>query len=416
MSMSSIHRAAAFVLAGAMGASAFSASVIPVLRSGRAISHRASPQAGALDWRLRRSCTSKRGGTLAVCMQAQPKTRDRVAEVDGATVVDETAEHDRDTTSGSSTMVTEHAHASAPSAAELMKTRGVLLMVAALYGTNFGSIKVMQEQLVPSDAALIRFSFALLALSPFLRTTPKEMWRPGIGIGIWVALGYIVQGVGLNNGSDASTAAFLCSLAVIVCPLLEKLDGKSVSSNTWRAAAMAVAGVGVLEVGGGVQPSMGDLISLLQPIGFGVGFWKIEKVMKDFPGKGKELTAIQLVVVWLASLAWVAADHQGAPDWGAIQTAVSNMNVAASIVWTGLVTTALTVLLQTTSLGVLSSSETTVLYSTEPIWAAAFANVVLGETVGLNTWVGGALIIAACISSSVSPRKLRKLLQPDKDA
>ena len=38
-------------------------------------------------------------------------------------------------------------------------------------------------QLVPSDAALLRFSFALLALSPFLRTTPKELWRPGIGIG-----------------------------------------------------------------------------------------------------------------------------------------------------------------------------------------------------------------------------------------
>jgi len=39
-----------------------------------------------------------------------------------------------------------------------------------------------------------------------------------------------------------------------------------------------------------------------QPIGFGVGFWKIEKVMKEFPGLGKELTAIQLVVVWLVSL------------------------------------------------------------------------------------------------------------------
>ena len=95
---------------------------------------------------------------------------------------------------------------------------------------------------------------------------------------------------------------------------------------------------------------------------------------------------------------------------------LSNMNVAASVVWTGLVTTALTVLLQTTSLGVLSSSETTVLYSTEPIWAAAFANVVLGETVGLNTWVGGALIIAACISSSVSPSKLLALLQHKRNA
>jgi hypothetical protein len=41
----------------------------------------------------------------------------------------------------------------------------------------------MQEQLNPPDAALLRFTFALLALSPFLRTTPKEMWAPGISVG-----------------------------------------------------------------------------------------------------------------------------------------------------------------------------------------------------------------------------------------
>jgi drug/metabolite transporter (DMT)-like permease len=51
-------------------------------------------------------------------------------------------------------------------------------------------------------------------------------------------------------------------------------------------------------------------------------------------------------------------------------------------------------------------SEATALYSTEPIWAAAFASVTLGEAFGLNTIVGGALIIAACISSSARPKRL----------
>eukprot|EP00802_Teleaulax_amphioxeia_P016658 Tamp_16782.p1 GENE.Tamp_16782~~Tamp_16782.p1 ORF type:complete len:392 (+),score=64.22 Tamp_16782:98-1177(+) len=300
-----------------------------------------------------------------------------------------------------------------PQAADVARTRAVLLLVAALYGTNFGSIKVMQEAIVPADAALLRFTIALLALSPYLRTTPAALWRPGIGIGVWVALGYIVQGIGLNSGSDASTAAFLCSLAVVVCPLLEALDGTKVSANTWRAAALAVSGVGVLELGGGVQPSVGDLWSLLQPIGFGVGFYKISRVMKDFPGMGKQLTAIQLVVVWITSVVWALGVHQGAPDWGQLQSAMSHLDVASSVVWTGLVTTALTVLLQTTSLGVLSPSETTVLYSTEPIWAAAFANVVLGETFGTSTFVGGGMIIAACIASAISPSELKKVFLKD---
>ena len=37
----------------------------------------------------------------------------------------------------------------------VFKTRGVLLGVAMLYGTNFGSIKVMQEAIEPSTAALL---------------------------------------------------------------------------------------------------------------------------------------------------------------------------------------------------------------------------------------------------------------------
>jgi len=52
-----------------------------------------------------------------------------------------------------------------------------------------------------------------------------------------------------------------------------------------------------------------------------------------------------------------------------------------------------------------------VLYSTEPIWGAAFAHLLLAETVGVDTFVGGALILAACISSSVSKKGLEKLLK-----
>jgi len=290
----------------------------------------------------------------------------------------------------------------------LQRTRLILLMVAALYGTNFGSIKIMQEALDPSVAAILRFTLALAALSPFLKSVPKDMIKPGVEIGLWVAMGYVVQGIGLNTGADASTAAFLCSLAVVICPLLDLFAGETVKAKSWVAAALAVFGVGVLEIGGASQPSIGDLWALAQPIGFGMGFWKIEKVMRNFPGKGPQLTAIQLVVVWLTGLIWALVDNGGLPDMATVSQSLSQMPVAASVVWTGLITTALTVLLQTTSLGVLSSTETTVLYSTEPIWGAAFAHAVLGESIGMNTWVGGSLIISACLCSSVDTSSLKE--------
>jgi len=299
------------------------------------------------------------------------------------------------------------AETAGPDEATILRTRATLLGVAALYGTNFGSIKIMQEALDPSTAALLRFSIALAALSPYLRSTPKELVKPGLEIGLWVALGYVVQGVGLET-CDASTAAFLCSLAVVVCPLLDFFAGEEVKTRSWIAAALAVVGVGVLELGGGSAPSSGDLWALLQPIGFGMGFWKIERTMKQFPDKGAELTAVQLVVVFFVGLLWSLWDSHGLPDVATVTQQLSSVPVAVSVVWTGLITTALTVLLQTTSLGVLSSTETTVLYSTEPLWGAAFASVMLGEHIGQSTILGGALILGACVSSSLDGEEIKK--------
>ena len=39
----------------------------------------------------------------------------------------------------------------------------------------------------------------------------------------------------------------------------------------------------------------------------------------------------------------------------------------------------------------------------QPLWGTAFAAMVLGEHVGLHTFVGAALILSACVWSSVGP-------------
>mmetsp|Transcript_24965 Transcript_24965/g.39179 ORF Transcript_24965/g.39179 Transcript_24965/m.39179 type:complete len:208 (-) Transcript_24965:177-800(-) len=165
---------------------------------------------------------------------------------------------------------------------------------------------------------------------------------------------------------------------------------------------LAVIGVAILELSSESAFSYGDAWSLLQPLGFGVGFWKIEKVMKKFPGKGKQLTALQLLVVWLTGAAWSCVESGGSPDMSHIVDRLTSWEVMGAVVWTGCVTTAMTVMLQTTSLGVLSSTETSVLYSTEPVWAALFARAVLEEKTGGHTVVGGALILMACLIASLN--------------
>lgn len=130
----------------------------------------------------------------------------------------------------------------------------------AFYGTNFASVKILNDALEPSVAAAIRFSLAGLIFLPYLLKVVKkkpDLVRGGLEVGAYNALGYWTQATSLISTS-ASTVAFICSLAVIVVPILctifpnkeEMMEGKA-----WYApllpALLASAGVGCLELGGG---------------------------------------------------------------------------------------------------------------------------------------------------------------------
>jgi len=281
-------------------------------------------------------------------------------------------------------------------------TRVTVLFVAFLYGTNFGCVKLLGENMSVSLAAAGRFTLAAATLSPFLGSLRKEVIPVGLEIGFWVTLGYVVQAIGLET-IEASKAAFLCALIVVVCPVLEAFNGGKVTSAQWSSVGLAVIGAAFLELGGNISPGEGDLFALMQPVGFGIALWKCEKTLAEYPDQGGALTAIQLVCTMVASWLWVLGDYKGLPPLEEITKAAIQPEVAVAVLWTGFITTALTVYLQTTSVSKLSSAEATVLISTEPIWGAAFASLLLGELIGPNAYVGGGLIVLACLSSIVKP-------------
>ncbi len=74
--------------------------------------------------------------------------------------------------------------------------------------------------------------------------------------------------------------------------------------------------------------------------------------------------------------------------------------IAGAVFWTGLITTALNRLVETTALGKITSAEASVILATEPLWAALFAALWLSEDFGANDYIGGALIVGACLATS----------------
>jgi len=65
-------------------------------------------------------------------------------------------------------------------------------------------------------------------------------------------------------------------------------------------------------------------------------------------------------------------------------------------------TTVVAIYLEGIALQVASATEASLLFSSEPVWASLFGAWLLHEQLGINSYVGGAIILGACILSAAS--------------
>ncbi|KAL3783085.1 hypothetical protein ACHAWO_011014 [Cyclotella atomus] len=299
--------------------------------------------------------------------------------------------------------------------------RLLLAFASILYGTNFPLGAIMNEALTPSAATSSRMLLASLALSPFLFQLKPQLAPTALLCGCFTTLGYISQSLSLVDTSPAKVA-FLGAATVLVCPLLEVLVNKKDLSiknapQTWLAATLCLVGVGILELYDPTgqtairdvfsQIEYGDLLAILQAVGFGTSFFITERMMTEVPGQALPITAVQvsvsalLAMVWCVLDGWIGTD--GTESHGLPMMFLdSNVRLAAcAVLWTGFMTTALNRFVETTALGKMKSAEASVILATEPLWAALFAAVWLKSDFGLNDYNGGALIVAACLATAL---------------
>ena len=146
---------------------------------------------------------------------------------------------------------------------------------------------------------------------------------------------------------------------------------------------------------------------------FGVAFWLTERSSRKYPGDTLGIVAAHLLTIAVLAIVWCAQAEQFPVSFESFRETVlpssGSLAVPSALLWTGLVTTSLTVFAETLAMKRVSAAESTVIFSTEPIWATAFAVVLLGETIGWNTGLGATLIVLACSWSSVGGAIQNKL-------
>lgn len=289
--------------------------------------------------------------------------------------------------------------------------RLTLATVACLYGTNYSAVKFVGGLLETSNFLALRFGLASLVLLPFLRGVSAEVWKAGAEVGVYATLGYWGQAWAMRT-LPASQLALVGCLAVVMVPLFDHLsDRRKASATTIAAAALACGGAALLQTAGGDVAGAGggtdvtiweNLLVLSQPFFFGMTTWRMEAHVSRHPGQATALTASQVLVVGVCSIAWAVLGGDwpsGLPE--ALANPIADPWALGVLVWTSLVTTALTLFLETTALESVSASEATVIYSLDPLVGAGIASSVLGEPFGPTTAVGASLVLGGCLCSSL---------------
>jgi drug/metabolite transporter (DMT)-like permease len=276
-----------------------------------------------------------------------------------------------------------------------------LLLAAAVWGIAFLFQKSATGHIGPLAFIAARCAVAAVALAPFAwqeargARLPAGRGLPAIAMlgGVTFLIAAWLQQAGIATATVTNTG-FLTALYVVITPLFAwGSSGKVPSAIVWPAIALSALGTWLL--GGGTLEafSSGDLLVALSAV-----FWAAHVVITGRAaalGRPMGFTAAQFMVVTALALLGATALET---------TSIEGLAAAANdIAYVGLLSTALTFTILTVALRYTPPSEAAVILSTDTVFAALAAYLVLGEQLVGPAWLGACLILLAILLVQLAP-------------
>jgi drug/metabolite transporter (DMT)-like permease len=277
----------------------------------------------------------------------------------------------------------------------------LLVLAAVVWGVAFVFQKTAMDHIGPLLFVAARSTVAALALAPLaLRECHRaedQFPRGLVGIAAFAGavffLGAAIQQAGIITAT-ATNAGFLTALYVVITPFLVWITMRRAPvALVWPAVAMSFIGVWLL--GGGTVGSFarGDILVAISAF-----FWAIHVLIVARAARYARpvtFSAIQFAVV-------AAFGAAGALLFEPISLAA----LAAAwreIAYVGLLSSALTFTLLAIAMKHTPPTEAAIIVSSETLFAALAAYMLLGERLSLVGWCGAGLILAAVLLVQAGP-------------
>ena len=282
------------------------------------------------------------------------------------------------------------------------RANALLLLAGATWGMGFIAQSTAMDAIGPYLFIALRFAVASLAVLPLAwremrrAATPLTAREHGghAAVGIVFFLGMAFQQVGLLT-TTVTNSGFLTGLYVLFTPLLAiVLFRQWPHPVVWPAAAVALLAIFLLGGGSLTALTRGDAYTVVCAVFWGLQIVLIGRVVR---GGGRPLALAFTQFAVCGGLALAVALAVEPIGWPAIRAA------GAAIVYAGLVASAFAFTVQIVAQQHTTAPQAAIMLSSESLFAALFAVLLLGERIGAIGLVGCALLFGAMLAVEIVP-------------
>lgn len=272
-----------------------------------------------------------------------------------------------------------------------------LFLVTFIWGSTFVTTKYLLEGVSPFLYIAVRFGLAAVLLALVFR---KEVTGLTIGaaqkgavLGGMLSVGFILQTIGLQYTS-ASKSAFITGMLVVFTPICQFfIERRPPRKGNVIGVVLVTLGLYFLTSPEGSEFNIGDALTLVCALLFALYIVYLDMFGKEH--NPAQLTLMQFVVAAFlgGAGAFLFEEVMFTPS-GEFLLAIAYLAVFATVI---------AIYVQTRFQKDTTPTRSAVIFSLEPVFAAGFAFLLLGEMLGVMGLLGGGLIVGGLLVSELSP-------------
>jgi len=279
----------------------------------------------------------------------------------------------------------------------------LLILTTVLWGTSFILTKNITEDIPIFLYMGLRFAIAFLGFAPLffrLKNLNKKVILMSIITGMIYFFGYAIQTYGLSfPETTAGKAGFVTGLSAIIVPFIAWLGfKKSLNKRIWGAVILSTAGMVFFLLEGGSGIIIGDLIVLLSAL-----FWALFIIYTDKYVPLVDIYAYSMIQIAVISCTSFISSLLFRESYSSLSFSPSFWWV---MVYMGIGVMTLTILFQNWSQQHQGPTQTAIIFTLEPVFAAFFGFIIGNEIFSLFGWLGCSFIFVAIIITVLKKNNL----------